>query len=116
MSVWQQLAGYVKKNDGFNPPDTRDEPNTEPVYEVTWADLPLQCPLPRMSLWNSHPKVYLPIHLTGRERCPYCSAIFVLLSPKPEDPTPEFGGNIELERAYRAAVRAAESRLAEGPP
>jgi len=35
--------------------------NAENRYEVTRADLPLSCPMPGMELWNSHPKVYLPI-------------------------------------------------------
>jgi uncharacterized Zn-finger protein len=47
-------------------------------YEVTRADLPLSCPMPSMELWNSHPRIYLPIEGTGRERCPYCGAIYVL--------------------------------------
>jgi uncharacterized Zn-finger protein len=34
--------------------------------------------MPGMSLWNSHPRVYLPIARTGRAMCPYCSAEFVL--------------------------------------
>ena len=53
-------------------------PNDKPLYEVTREDLPLHCPLPSMSLWNSHPKVYLPIEETGRAKCPYCGAEFVL--------------------------------------
>lgn len=53
-------------------------PNAQNRYEVTRADLPLSCPMPGMSLWNSHPRVYLPIEETGRARCPYCSADFVL--------------------------------------
>ena len=36
------------------------------------------CPMPSMSLWNSHPRVYLPIEATGCAKCPYCSAEFVL--------------------------------------
>jgi len=48
------------------------------VYEVTRADLPLHCPMPGMSLWNSHPKVYLPIEATGRAKCNYCGAEYVL--------------------------------------
>jgi uncharacterized Zn-finger protein len=27
-----------------------------------------------MYLWNSHPKVYLPIAETGEAKCPYCGA------------------------------------------
>jgi uncharacterized Zn-finger protein len=52
--------------------------NTEQRYEVTRADLPLSCPMPSMALWNSHPKVYLPIEASGEARCPYCGALFVL--------------------------------------
>ena len=54
------------------------EPNAQHRYEVTRADLPLHCPMEGMSLWNSHPRVYLPIEATGRARCPYCSAEYVL--------------------------------------
>lgn len=50
----------------------------EPRYEVRRADLPLHCPLPSMSLWNSHPQVYLPIESSGEERCPYCGTLYVL--------------------------------------
>ena len=53
--------------------------NAERVYRVTRADLPLHCPLPSMYLWNSHPKVYLPIEATGKAKCPYCSASFELV-------------------------------------
>lgn len=54
-------------------------PNSKDLYQVTRKDLPLHCPLPGMSLWNSHPKVYLPIEESGEERCPYCGALFVLV-------------------------------------
>ena len=52
--------------------------NAENRYEVTRKDLPLSCPMPGMSLWNSHPKVYLPIEETGTARCPYCGAEYLL--------------------------------------
>lgn len=54
------------------------QPNAENLYRVTRADLPLSCPMPGMSLWNSHPKVYLPIEATGEARCPYCGATYTL--------------------------------------
>jgi len=54
------------------------EPNAQSRYEVTHKDLPLACPMPGMSLWNSHPRVYLPIEQTGEARCPYCGAVYVL--------------------------------------
>jgi uncharacterized Zn-finger protein len=54
-------------------------PNAEKVYKVTRAELPLHCPLPSMYLWNSHPKVYLPIEATGEAKCPYCSTGYRLV-------------------------------------
>ena len=53
-------------------------PNAERYYEVTRADLPLHCPLPGTTLWNSHPRVFLPIEATGKAKCPYCGADYVL--------------------------------------
>jgi len=48
------------------------------VHYVSKADLPLSCPTPEMTLWNMHPKVYLPIEKTGEAVCPYCSAKYKL--------------------------------------
>jgi len=31
-----------------------------------------------MYLWNSHPKVYLPVQETGEAVCPYCGAEYHL--------------------------------------
>lgn len=55
------------------------QPNTQRRYEVRRADLPLHCPMPGTSLWNSHPRVFLPIEKTGQARCPYCSAVYELV-------------------------------------
>jgi uncharacterized Zn-finger protein len=52
--------------------------NTERLYRVRRSELPLSCPTPAMKLWNSHPRVYLPIEATGSAKCPYCGAVFVL--------------------------------------
>ena len=65
------------------PIDGQATPNGSRLYRVRRRDLPLHCPLSSMSLWNSHPRVFLPIEDTGRARRPYCSAEFVL-----EDETP----------------------------
>ena len=46
--------------------------------EVTGADLPLHCPLPSQKLWNTHPRVYLPIEATREARCPYCGTLYRL--------------------------------------
>lgn len=53
-------------------------PNAENYYLVTRADMPLHCPMNGMSLWNSHPRVYLPIEETGKAKCPYCGAEYEL--------------------------------------
>ena len=47
-------------------------------YEVTRADLPLHCPMDGMTLWNSHPRVFLDIEANGRAKCPYCGAEYTL--------------------------------------
>ena len=53
--------------------------NAKDRYTVSRDDLPLSCPMPGMSLWNSHPKVYLPIEKTGEAKCPYCGADYSLV-------------------------------------
>lgn len=55
------------------------QPNAENAYQVTRADLPLCCPMPGMQLWNSHPKVFLPVEKTGWAKCPYCGAEYTLV-------------------------------------
>lgn len=54
-------------------------PNDRNRYEIHRADLPLHCPLPSMSLWNSHPQVFLPVEATGTAKCPYCGAEYTLV-------------------------------------
>ncbi len=56
--------------------------NSEHRYEVSRKDLPLSCPMPGMYLWNSHPKVYLPVAVTGEAKCPYCGAQYFLTDPR----------------------------------
>jgi uncharacterized Zn-finger protein len=55
------------------------QPNAENQYDVTRADLPLSCPMPGMYLWNSHPKVYLPVEAERVSKCPYCGAVYTLI-------------------------------------
>ncbi len=67
------------QNPGTRPAATAAETaNAEKSYRVTRADLPLHCPMDGMSLWNSHPRVYLPIEATGKAKCPYCGADYML--------------------------------------
>jgi uncharacterized Zn-finger protein len=55
------------------------QPNAEHRYQVTEADLPLSCPMPGMYLWNSHPRVFLAVAVTGEAKCPYCGAEYTLV-------------------------------------
>ncbi len=52
--------------------------NTASTYRVGRGDLPLSCPMPDTDLWNSHPRVYLPIENSGEAKCPYCGALYLL--------------------------------------
>ena len=51
------------------------------VLEVTAEALPLHCPLPSQKLWNTHPRVCLPIEATREARCPYCGTLYKLTGP-----------------------------------
>lgn len=77
---------------------------TEAVHHVTWADLPLECPFPDTTLWNGHPRIYLPIHETGEYKCTYCGTQYVLDPPVPGEPSPEFA-NTQIEKRYRQTLQ-----------
>lgn len=47
-------------------------------YKISRTELPLHCPLDSMGLWNTHPRVYLPIENTGKAKCPYCGTEYEL--------------------------------------
>lgn len=57
--------------------------NTERFLDITAADLPLYCPTKSMRLWNTHPRVYLPIEDTGEALCPYCGTLYKLKGGAP---------------------------------
>lgn len=59
-------------------PQNAEPANARQRYVVGMKDLPLSCPLPEMALWNSHPRVFLPIEAEREVQCPYCGAHFVL--------------------------------------
>lgn len=52
--------------------------STESTFRIKSDQLPLHCPLPEMSLWNQHPKVYIPLDKNGRGKCPYCGTEYIL--------------------------------------
>jgi uncharacterized Zn-finger protein len=64
------------------PSHTGDNENTltdpRSYHRVSRADLPLHCPMPGTSLWNSHPRVFLPVEEAGMVACPYCGTVYVL--------------------------------------
>jgi uncharacterized Zn-finger protein len=35
--------------------------------------------MPGMYLWNSHPKVFIPVEETGEGKCPYCGAHYFMM-------------------------------------
>ncbi len=57
---------------------------TEPkaVVELLAADLTgpgvVFCPNPKMTLWSSHPKVFIDVGGTGEGKCPYCGTVYRL--------------------------------------
>jgi len=50
------------------------------IIKIKASDLPLSCPRPEDSLWNKHPRVFLPIDRDKNHSatCPYCSAKYHL--------------------------------------
>ncbi len=57
----------------------KEKPNAERRVFVSEADLPVHCPMPQSSLWNSHPRVYIPLGEGVTEySCPYCGTQYVL--------------------------------------
>jgi uncharacterized Zn-finger protein len=54
------------------------EASSQPIVEITPADLPLHCPNPAMPLWSSHPRVFLDVEATGEAMCPYCGTRYRL--------------------------------------
>ncbi len=57
---------------------TQKADNKSRQVEVTADDLPLHCPTPTMELWDTHPRVFLPIEDTGEALCPYCGTLYTL--------------------------------------
>ncbi|MCG6871987.1 MAG: zinc-finger domain-containing protein [Gammaproteobacteria bacterium] len=57
---------------------TEAKPGPLQRVSVTRADLPVHCPGGDMTLWNTHPRVYLPLDEEGEATCPYCGTVYVL--------------------------------------
>ena len=56
-------------------------PNARGYVAITEDDLPLHCPLEQESIWDSHPRVYLPIENSKDLKiiCPYCGTLYELI-------------------------------------
>lgn len=52
--------------------------NAQKQVSVKRSDLPLYCPTPDTTLWNSHPRVFLEIESHGEVLCPYCGTLYKL--------------------------------------
>ncbi|WP_434777764.1 zinc-finger domain-containing protein [Neisseria sp. Ec49-e6-T10] len=48
------------------------------AVEIFAEDMPLHCPPDNVTLWNMHPKVFLPLDADKKARCPYCSTLYQL--------------------------------------
>lgn len=60
-----------------------DAQQPQRVVEVSADDLPLHCPMPNQSLWDAHPRVFLPVADKGQALCPYCGTLYTLRGPAP---------------------------------
>lgn len=62
-------------------PSSFKTPNQAAQQNIRLKHLPLHCPLPGTSLWNSHPRIFLPIEdMPDRKiRCPYCGTLYTLV-------------------------------------
>ena len=56
-----------------------EENSDDQPLPVRKEDLPLHCPPQDSSLWNSHPRIFLAIEASGRAKCPYCGAEYILV-------------------------------------
>ena len=50
--------------------------------EVTAQELQghgaIACPNPKMTLWSTHPKVFIDVATAGEGKCPYCGTLYKL--------------------------------------
>jgi uncharacterized Zn-finger protein len=59
--------------------DNNSQQSEQQPVQVKREDLPVHCPTESMGLWNSHPRVYIPLEETPEASCPYCGTQFVLV-------------------------------------
>lgn len=57
---------------------------SQAVIEVTKDELPMHCPAPGAALWDSHPRVFIPLDDAPEASCSYCGNVFKLVEKKGE--------------------------------
>lgn len=57
-----------------------------PVIEVTQDQLPMHCPAPGSALWDSHPRVFIPLDDANEASCSYCGTTYKLVENKNGSP------------------------------
>ena len=62
-----------------NKESTAQSGSDDQVVQVTRGELPVHCPTESMGLWNSHPRVYIPLEEQPVASCPYCGTQFKLV-------------------------------------
>ena len=63
----------TEQNKKFDPNQT---------VQIKASELPAYCPTEQMGLWNSHPRVYIPLEENRQANCPYCGTHFELTDDK----------------------------------
>ena len=58
------------------------QPKQQAVIEVTKDQLPMHCPAPGSALWDSHPRVFIPLDDTPEASCSYCGTVYKLVDHK----------------------------------
>ena len=67
--------------------------------------MPLHCPLPSQMLWNSHPRVFLPIEKAGEALCPYCGTRYILKGRRMKDDGQRMKDEVKSARGARLSFR-----------
>jgi len=57
------------------------------VVEVSADQLPMHCPAPGSALWDSHPRVFIPLEDSPEAACSYCGTVYKLVENKSDSST-----------------------------
>jgi len=63
-------------------PQPTPQQKQQTVIEVTKDELPMHCPAPNADLWDSHPRVFIPLEDTPEASCSYCGNVYRLVDQK----------------------------------